>query len=95
MKRDEIKAELAKCKNVVELIRTANELKKNGEKEATVNKLVTQFRKELMNKTSAIKRLTRTSIHVEPLNKVSTIGFQVQYLDKPIVVYDGSNVVII
>ena len=95
MKRDEIKAELAKCQNVVELIRTANALKQAGEKESTVNKLVTQFRKELLNKTSSIKRIQKVSIITEPLSKTSTIGFQVKFLEKPIVIYDGDNVVII
>lgn len=97
MKRDEIKAELAKCKNVVELIRTANTMKQNGEKESTVNKLVTQYRKELLSRTSSIKRLERVTFNPQvPTQKISTINFQVQFLNKPVIVYDqGTGTIII
>ena len=49
----------------------------------------------MLKKTSSIKRIQKVTIVAEPMTKTGTIGFQVKFLEKPIVIYDGDNVVII
>ena len=55
MKKDEMKAYLAGCKSLVELVGKANKLKQAGEKESTVNRVVTEMRKEMLKTGGAIK----------------------------------------
>lgn len=92
MKKDEIKKQLSKHKNVLELVRAANELKQSGESEIMVNRCVAELRKEMLANSSEIKRLTRIAIADTPMDEFGVIPFQVDNIHSPCVVYDGENV---
>ena len=62
MKRDEIYAELSKCKTLPELVGRASQMKRNGEKETVVNNVVTELRKKLMNTAGKVNLIKRTSL---------------------------------
>ena len=48
MTKKEIEVELRKCTNLVELIGQANKLKRQGERETSVNAVVTKIRREML-----------------------------------------------
>ncbi len=94
MSREEIKTELSKCKNLVELIGKASELKRNGEKETIVNRVVTELRKGLLSAGSSIRRIERTDVSHIDVSPIGKIPFQVNDLSSPTVVYDGTSILI-
>lgn len=94
MLKAEIKRTLSQYKNVLELINHANELKRAGESEIMVNRVVAELRKEMLNATSDIKRLPRRAIHETPMDVVGLIPFDVDNLLAPMIVWDGTNVLI-
>ena len=92
MKRDEIIECLSKCTNLVELVAKANELKRSGEKEVTVNRVVMELRKKMLKKASPIKRINRNMVPAISEERAGTIPFSIEQLNKPVVVYDGENI---
>ena len=94
MKKEDIKSELSKCNSLPELIGRANALKRAGEKDTVVNKVVTELRKRMLNKSSGIKRLTRVEIPTINLEPTGTIMFAVNKLDAPEIYY-GNNTILL
>ena len=94
MRKDEIKAHLSKCSSTVELIGEATKLKRSGENETMVNKVVQELRKSMLRKSKSVMKLPRTLVPVFQPPKVSTIKVMVNNLNSPTIVYDGENIVI-
>ena len=94
MKKEEIKSVLSECTNLVELIGRAAQLKQNGEKETTVNRIVTQLRKELMSKGSSIKRIPREEVKPIDTTLNGHIQCAIQDLSKPEILYSGDAIVV-
>lgn len=94
MLKAEIKAELSQYKNVLELVRAANVLKEQGESEIMVNRCVAELRKEMLNSHDAIKKLQRRHIHETKLDTFGIIPIDASNLAAPVVVYDGTNMLI-
>lgn len=94
MKKDEIKAELRKHKNVLEMIRAASIMKQNGESEIMVNRCVNELRKEMLNAQESINVIPKRRISETPLETIAMIPFQVANLGAPVVTYDGENIVL-
>ena len=95
MTKVQIKEDLSRYNNFVELFARANELKSSGEDTALVNKVVMELRKSLMKSTSTIKRMVKTPVAV--LNEIPIemqLSFVVENLSKPIIVFDGENILI-
>lgn len=92
MKKDEIKKHLSTYKNVMEMIREANNLKAKGESEIMVNRCVAELRKDMLNAATSIKRLQRVSLMQTSLVPVGYIPVQVDMLSTPVVIFDGTNV---
>lgn len=92
MKKDEIKKHLSTYKNVMEMIREANNLKAQGESEIMVNRCVAELRKDMLNAATSIKRLQRVSLAETSMEPVGFIPVQVDMLSTPTVVFDGTNV---
>ncbi len=94
MSKEEIKIELSKCRNLVELIGKASELKRNGEKETVVNRVVTELRKSLLSAGSSVRRLSRIDVTPIDATVMGKIPFQVNDLSSPTVAYDGTSILI-
>lgn len=94
MKRDEIYAELSKCKTLPELVGKASAMKKNGEKETVVNKIVTELRKKLMNTSGKLKAIKRVALPVREEYQYGYLMVYPQNLTVPKVYYDGEGILI-
>lgn len=94
MKKDEIEVVLRKCTNLVELIGQASKLKRQGEKETTVNAVVTKLRREMLKAGSPIKRIKRIAVPTYSGQVYGRIPFSVDGLSKPIIVHDRTNVLL-
>lgn len=94
VKVDEIRAELSKCNNLVELIGKASELKRNGEKDASVNRVVNEVRKKLLSAGSSIRRIPRTDVIPIDTTIMGCVPIQINDLSSPSIVYDGKSVII-
>jgi hypothetical protein len=94
MKREEIKARLSECTNLVELIGKAAELKHAGENEVTVNRVMTEIRKSMISAGSSIKRINRMEVPEIDESKVGRIPFSINNLSSPTILYDGENILI-
>lgn len=94
MKRDEIYAELSKCKTLPELVGKASAMKKNGEKETVVNKIVTELRKKLMNTSGKLKAIKRVALPVREEYQYGYLMVYPQNLTAPKVYYDGEGILI-
>lgn len=92
MRKDEIEETLSKCTNLVELIGKASELKRLGEKETVVNGVVTKLRKRMMKAGSKVKTLNKEEIFELKKEPVGEIPFHVDSINRPLIVYDGVNV---
>lgn len=92
MLKADIKKELSQYKNVLDLIREANALKKKGESEIMVNRVVAELRKEMLVSHDSINLLKRRHIHETPIEPIGAIPVQVDNLATPLVVFDGVNV---
>lgn len=94
MKKDEMKAYLAGCKSLVELVGKANQLKQAGEKESTVNRVVTEMRKEMLKTGGAINIIPREGIPDIDETPVGRIPFSINKLSAPSILYDGNTVLL-
>lgn len=94
MTQVEIKNHLSQFSNFIQLIQEANKLKAAGEKETSVNKVVMELKSSMAKKDSKINRLNRTVIDKTPIESVGTLGIAMDNLEQPIVMYDGSNIII-
>ena len=92
MRKDEIEETLSKCTNLVELIGKASELKRLGEKETVVNGVVTKLRKRMLKAGSKVKTLNKEEIFELKKEPVGEITFHVDSINRPLIVYDGVNV---
>lgn len=94
MKRDEIYAELSKCKTLPELVGKASAMKKNGEKETVVNKIVSELRKKLMTTSGKLKSIKRVALPVREEYQYGYLMVYPQNLTAPKVYYDGEGILI-
>lgn len=94
MTKKEIEIELRKCTNLVELIGQANKLKRQGEKETSVNAVVTKIRREMLKAGSPIKRIKRIAVPVYNGQVQGILPFSVDALNKPLIVHDGTNILL-
>lgn len=94
MRKEEIEEQLSKCGSLIELITEANKLKQAGEKEITVNNVVTKLRKNMIRTGAKVKRIPSESVAFEQRQPVGYIPFQVSQLSKPIIVTDGNTVLL-
>lgn len=96
MTQQQIKEELSKYTNFVELFAKANELKRNGEKPTTVNKVVTELRKKLTTAPQAIKHMVKIPVPTlieEPV--IPYVNVVVENLNKPVIVFDNNGNILI
>jgi hypothetical protein len=94
MKREEIKDKLRGCTSLVELVGKANELKRAGEKESTVNRVVTELRREMLSAGSSIKRIPREEVPTIDETPIGRIVFSINQLGSPTILYDGETILI-
>lgn len=94
MKRDEIYAELSKCKTLPELVGKASAMKKNGEKETVVNKIVSELRKKLMTTSGKLKSIKRVALPIREEYQYGYLMVYPQNLTAPKVYYDGEGILI-
>lgn len=94
MKRDEIYAELSKCKTLPELVGKASAMKKSGEKETVVNKIVSELRKKLMTTSGKLKSIKRVALPVREEYQYGYLMVYPQNLTAPKVYYDGEGILI-
>lgn len=95
MTREQIKDELSKYSNFVELFGRANQLKQSGENPTVVNKIVMELRKKLMATQSSMLHMSKTPVPTlieEPVN--GYLSYMVENLNKPVIVFDGENILI-
>lgn len=94
MNKEEIKEYLQNCNNSVELIGKAAELKRNGEKESIVNRVVTELRKEMLNKSTPITPIKRYVVPDLQLTPTGRLQLSVNNLKAPMVVYTEDAVLL-
>lgn len=94
MKRDEIYAELSKCKTLPELVGKASAMKRDGEKETVVNKIVTELRKKLMTTSNRLTTIKRVSLPVREAEQYGYLMVYPQDINAPKVYYDGEGILI-
>ena len=94
MRKEEIEEHLSKCDSLVELIMEANKLKQFGEKEVTVNNVVTKLRKSMIRTGSKVRRLSSISVSFETKQPIGYIPFKVEQLNRPIIAHDGNTVLL-
>lgn len=94
MHKEEIEEHLSKCDSLVELIMEANKLKQSGEKEVTVNNVVTKLRKSMIRTGSKVRRLSSISVSFETKQPIGYIPFKVEQLNRPIIAHDGNTVLL-
>lgn len=94
MKRDEIYAELSKCKTLPELVGKASAMKKAGEKETVVNKIVTELRKKLMNTSNKLATIKKIPLPIKEDNQYGYLMVHPQFITEPKVYYDGDGILI-
>lgn len=94
MSRDEIKETLSKANNSIELIGLAAKLKSSGEDEIMVNRVVSEVRKEMLNRVQAVKPLPKNIIPDIDTTMKCFMSIRTDFLSKAMVVYDGNTVII-
>lgn len=83
MSEDEIRSDLSKATNLMQLIQAGNKLKKNGEDERVVNKILSEVRKGLVSRVAEIKKIPRKEFPQVPTEAISYIAFNVKDLSSP------------
>lgn len=94
MKREQIKELLAACDNPVRLIALGDQLKKKGEKESIVNRLVHERRMELVKKRPDIQLLKKETIPEINNIPIGHLPIQVQDLSEPRVIYSEDSILL-
>lgn len=96
MTQKAMREELSQCKNLHELIRAANDLKKRGEDPIAVNKVMQSCRNNLVKQTSSIRRIDKITFQPYP-EKMKRCEFNISVEDimKPVIKYDEVSKVII
>lgn len=95
MTREQIKADLSKYTNFVELFGRANHLKHMGEDPTVVNKVMMELRKKLATSSGEVMNMTRVPVPTLVEQPVMPyLSYMVENLNKPIIVFDGENILI-
>lgn len=94
MKREQIKELLAACDNPVRLIALGDLLKRKGEKESIVNRLVHERRMELVKKRPDIQLLKKETIPEVNNIPIGHLPIQVQDLSEPRVIYSEDSILL-
>lgn len=95
MTEKDIREKLAQCTNLVELIGKSAELKREGAKPATVNRVVTEFRKKLVRVEKKSKNILRNPVSTEiPAVPIAYVGIEIEDLNAPVVKYNGDTFIL-
>lgn len=89
MSEDAIRAELSKATNLMQLVQTSTALKKSGEDEHLVNKILSEVRRNLVSRAAEIKKIPRKEFPQIPNEQVSHIAFSVVDLGSPSIVMNN------
>lgn len=94
MTKTAIEEHLKKCSNQLELIRQASILKQAGEDEIVVNMCVTKLRKSMLRKGAKVKVLPSVAVAFNEKQPTGFIPMQVDNIASPIIVYDGTSILL-
>lgn len=94
MKKDEIKKYLSQFPNVIIMTREASKLKEAGESEIMVNRCIAELRKEALQNSEKMVKLTPTAIEETQINPIGFLSVQLAGLNRPIVEFNENTAIL-